>query len=153
MKNALTIKNIISTVLLSLIALYGITSSGNIIRLVETVHEGWVAWTLGSSLGFTLVVSSFIAATARTKRLFNRAMIVAILSGLMSAVFQTYIYLQDGAEWYIAGLLGFGIPLIGEVGVALLDAAYTEEHQTILEETRSGILERKLETAEIFTFW
>lgn len=137
-------KNIISAALLGLIALYGITSSGNIIRLVETVHHGWVAWTLGGSLGFTLVVASFIAATAKTRRLFWRAMTVATISGLMSAVFQTYMYIQDGAEWYIAGLLGFGIPLVGEVGVAMLDAEYVNEHIGIEDEAKSSQLARQL---------
>ena len=122
-------KKIVSLLLLSLISLYAITSTGNIIRLVETVHHGWVAWTLGASLGFTLALSSFIAAMAQTRKLFVQALIVALLSGFMSAIFQTYMYMADGAEWYIAALLGFGIPLIGEVGLALLDAAYMEEHQ------------------------
>lgn len=124
-------KKIVSFLLLSLIALYAITSTGNIIRLVDTVHHGWVSWTLGTSLGFTLALSSFVAAMSKTRKLFVHALIVAGLSGIMSAIFQTYMYISDGAEWYIAALLGFGIPLIGEVGLALLDAAFTDEHQTL----------------------
>lgn len=140
----ITFRGVVSAALLTLIALYGISSSGNIILLVSMFHESWVAWTLGGGLGFTLVITSFVAATARTPKLFRSAILIAMAAGLMSASFQTHIYLLDGAPTIIAYVLGFGIPLIGEVGLALLDAHYREEHETLTDDRLSTQLSVEL---------
>lgn len=126
--NRSPIQRNLSRVLVGLIFLFAATSTGNVAEFIEAYHSGWTGWTLGICFGVTLFVSAYIAATAKTKQTRLWSLVIGGVFGIASATFQTVLYMQGGAAWYIAVPLAF-VPIVaGEVGLALMESSYNKEH-------------------------
>ena len=138
------IQTSISYALLAMIALYAITSVGNVVEFVSHYHDGWTGSSLGGGFGLTIFVSAYIASIARTRSTRFYALIVAGCFGLSSAWFQMTIYLEGGASPYIAAVLAFVPIVVGEIGIALLESSYSQEHEIVHQENETARWQTKL---------
>lgn len=138
----------ISFILLGLILLFALTSIGNVAEFVHQYHEGWTGYTLGICFGVTLFAAAYIASVTQDAQTRTYALVVAIIFGCASATFQTALYVSGGAKWYIAATLSFVPILAGEVGLALLESSYSQEHATEAEQSLAYQLTRQVDDLE-----
>ena len=121
------IERSISYVLIGMILLFAITSTGNVTEYVHTYHKGWTGITLGLSFGITVFTCAYIAATAQRSATRFSAIAIGSIFGIASATFQMNIYILGGAEWSVAAALSY-IPIVaGEVGLAILEHFYSTD--------------------------
>lgn len=121
------IERSISYVLIGLIMLFAITSTGNVTEYIHRYHHGWTGVTLGLCYGMTVFTCAYIAATARQFTTRICAIVIGSVFGVASATFQTNIYVDGGADGFVAAALSY-IPIIaGEVGLAILEHFYSAE--------------------------
>ena len=104
------IERSISYVLIGMILLFAITSTGNVTEYVHTYHKGWTGITLGLSFGITVFTCAYIAATAQRSATRFSAIAIGSIFGIASATFQMNIYILGGAEWSVAAALSY-IPI------------------------------------------
>lgn len=132
----------ISIVLFGIVLTFVITTSGNVSEFVHQYHSGFTGYTLGLCFGVTLFLSSYIYSIAKSKKTKYTALTVALAFGFTSAGFQTALYMNGDAPWYVAVALSFTPILFGEVGLAVLESNYSEEADT----ERSAVDTEALET-------
>ncbi|MEM7130225.1 MAG: hypothetical protein AAF702_28095 [Chloroflexota bacterium] len=139
------IRRSISTALLALIILFALTTIGNVAKFVGKYHAGFTGWTLGTSIGATVFLSSYLFSIARTQRTKWTALVIAIAFGLTSAGFQTALYMIEGnAPWYVAVALSF-IPIVfGETGLAILESNYSDEAESDGRSEQIIVLEQQV---------
>ena len=121
------IQRSISWLLVGLIGLFALASLGNVQEFIHQYHTGWTGWMLGGGFGVTVFVCAYLAATAKTRSTRIWALAVAGIFGVSSGFFQTWLYMEGNAPWYVAGLLSFIPIVIGEVGLALVESSYSRE--------------------------
>ncbi|MEM7127017.1 MAG: hypothetical protein AAF702_11855 [Chloroflexota bacterium] len=139
----------ISYILLAMIALYGLSSVGNIVEFIQHFHDGWTGWSLGLGFGLTLFVSAYIASIAKTRQTRIYALIVAGCFGLSSAWFQMSIYLEGGANLYVSFVLAFVPIVVGEVGLAMLESSYSKDHEIVTETSELDRMQAELDEIQI----
>lgn len=121
------IEKYISKVLLAIILLFAITSTGNVTEYIHIYHKGWTGITLGVTFGVTVFTCAYIAATAYGMQARITAIVIGSIFGFASATFQMNIYIAGGADSLVAASLSY-IPIIaGEVGLAILEHLYSSD--------------------------
>lgn len=102
-------------------------SLGNVHEFFRSAgHPGIVAWPLAVALGSALVTLSIMLThvdPAADRTAFGWLLATALLLGMISGALQQQVYRQH-LEWPWAVLLGYGIPLGGEVCLAFATSAY-----------------------------
>lgn len=145
MKQRSILSRIASGFLLALIATFAITTMGNVADFVHRYHAGWTGWTLGAAFGVTVFLSSYIAATASTKRTRRIALLISVVFALSSGFFQVDLYVAGNAPLTTAFILAFVPITIGEAGLALLESSYSKDHEAEQERLLSDDLRAQVD--------
>lgn len=128
MKTHLNMKTMVHLVMVA----FAGASLGNVKAfLVGAGHPAEVAWLLGGALGLALVTVSIMLTHVNRdsdKVAFNWLLGTGVLLGVISGSLQSAEYAKH-LHWAWAGVLGFGVPLGGEVGLAIAAAGYTKARE------------------------
>lgn len=140
MKLRFDVRLLIHTTMLA----FAVASLGNVHSFFSSAgHPDEVAWSLAIALGSALVTLSImlteIDRDADTQAFFW-LLATALLLGAISGSLQMAVY-QQHLAWQWAVLLGFGIPLGGEVCLAFATSAYLKARERERFRNMSGSIE------------
>lgn len=106
---------------------FAVASLDNVHRFfAHAGHDGLAAWALASALGAALVVLSIMLTHIdrdNDRNAWSMMAGAAVAVGVLSGSLQTATY-RETLQPLTAALLGFGVPLVGEVLLALAVSAY-----------------------------
>ena len=98
----------------------------NVSEYASHYHGGQVVWLLGASVGTANAIAVYSLVIAKTHRVMYAAVAGIVVFGLLSAILQTALYLQESAPWLVALALGCFGP-VAEALLSWLHAALSEE--------------------------
>lgn len=134
----------VETLLHLVMVTFAVASVFNISTYLSASHNVIMSWCIGVSLGFGLVGLSIILSKIDTSKvLFKKMLAATILVCLLSGTLQMLSYHEHGQPWALAGLFGYGFPIVAELVLALAISAYDEDKkQTKVRNAKQGLKEK-----------
>lgn len=117
----------IETLIHVIMIVFAVASVFNIGFYLQESHNEVTSWAIANSLGFGLVAISLILSKINyksEKELFVKLLIATIAVWLLSGTLQMLAYQSHELNWFLAGLFGYGFPLVAEVILALAISSY-----------------------------
>lgn len=117
----------VSKGLLILIALFAVSSVGNVSEFIYKYHPSGWAYVLGGAYGMVVFICAYITSTATGTATKAAAFVVGLVFAAASGYFQADIYVKGGATQTTANLLAYLPVIFGEIGLAIVEAYYSKD--------------------------
>ena len=129
------------------IFIFAVSSTLNIAGYLKNHgHNVGFAWALAIALGLIVVSMSFMLSKSRDKQsyAFKMKLFGTLAICLLSGWIQTLAYMEHSLNIWLASLFGFGLPLVGEMILALSIAEHEVEQRDLQVQNIQENNEQKL---------